>query len=196
MDFDRNAASDRDRPHIAVLKFWIEYEETKAKIGEPVEVHWAEWVKKGGNGATTCEKVSRLKKDQVLWPSIERSYEAWLKGQEEPVSGTALSAWPGVHTAQADRLKLMHIRTVEDVAAMTDADLDKIGMGARALRDKARAFIQAKQGEAQIAAALSERDATIAAQSAELEELRATVDALAAKAGLEKRGPGRPRNAA
>jgi cell division protein FtsB len=64
------------------------------------------------------------------------------------------------------------------------------------MRDKARAFIQAKQGDAHIAAALTERDATIAAQAAELEELRATVDQLAAKAGLEKRGPGRPRNAA
>ena len=192
MDFDRNAASDRDRPHIAVLRFWTEYEEVKGKPGDPVEVHWAEWVKKGGNGATTCEKVSRLKKDQVLWPSIERSYDAWLKGQEAPVSGTPLSAWPGVHTAQADRLKLMHIRTVEDVAGLTDADLDKIGMGARALRDKARAFMQAKQGEAQIAAAMVERDEENARLKSEVEELRTTVAELAAKAGLEKRGPGRP----
>jgi hypothetical protein len=195
MMIDGNAF-DRDKPQIAVLRIWTEYADVPGKPGDTREFHMCEWVKRGGNGATTCEKIARLEKDQALWPMIEPAYKAWLKGQEEPTTGTALAAWPGVNSAQADRLKLMHIRTVEDVAAMTDADLEKVGMGARAMRDKARAFIQAKQGDAHIAAALTERDATIAAQAAELEELRATVDQLAAKAGLEKRGPGRPRNAA
>lgn len=190
-------AFNRDAPQIAVLRIWTDYADVPGKPGDTREVHMCEWVKKGGNGATTCEKISRLEKDQALWPIVEPAYRAWLKGQEEPTTGTALSAWPGVNSAQADRLKLMHIRTVEDVAAMTDADLEKVGMGARALRDKARAFMQAKQGDAQIAAALSERDATIAEQARELEELRATVETLAAKAGLEpKRGPGRPAKSA
>lgn len=195
MMIDGNAF-DRDKPQIAVLRIWTEYADVPGKPGDTREFHMCEWVKRGGNGATTCEKIARLEKDQALWPMIEPAYKAWLKGQEEPTTGTALAAWPGVNSAQADRLKLMHIRTVEDVAAMTDADLEKVGMGARAMRDKARAFIQAKQGDAQIAAALTERDATIADQAAQIAELTATVAELAAKAGLEKRGPGRPRNAA
>jgi len=196
MMIDGNAF-DRDKPQIAVLRIWTEYADVPGKPGDTREFHMCEWVKRGGNGATTCEKIARLEKDQALWPMIEPAYKAWLKGQEEPTTGTALSAWPGVNPAQADRLKLMHIRTVEDVAAMTDADLEKVGMGARAMRDKARAFMQAKQGEAHIAAAMVERDEENARLKSEVEELRATVAELAAKAGLEKRGPGRPaKNAA
>lgn len=184
-------------PRIRVLAFRVDYEDVPGKPGEPRPVEWCEWVKVGGNGAVTNEKVSRLEKDQILWPVIRGAYESWKKGQEEPVSGTALAAWAGVNAAQADRLKLMHIRTVEDIAQLTDADLEKIGMGARAMREKARAFVANKQGSAKIEEALADRDATIANQAAELAELRATVAELAAKAGLEpKRGPGRPPKAA
>jgi hypothetical protein len=195
MDIEKQAYN-RDAPQIAVLRIWTEYEDAGTAPGDTKEVHMCEWVKKGGSGATTCEKIARLKKDAAVWPVIEPAYTAWLKGQEEPTTGTALSAWPGVNTAQADRLRLMHIRTVEDVAALTDADMEKVGMGALALRDKARAFMKAKQGEAQFAAAMTERDEENARLKAQVEELNATVAALAASAGIEKRGPGRPAKSA
>lgn len=192
MDIE-SQAYNRDVPQIAVLRIFEEYEDVPGKPGEPRAVHFCEWVKKGGNATTTIDKIARLEKDQILWPVIRGAYEAWKKGQEEPVSGTPLAVWPGVNQAQASRLRDMHIKTVEDVAALTDGDLEKVGMGARTMREKARAYIQAKQGDAKIAEALADRDAKIAAQENELAELRATVAALAEKAGLEpKRGPGRP----
>jgi hypothetical protein len=188
-----NEPQGQGAPRIRVTKFWTAYEDVQGKPGEPNAVDWCEWVKVGGNGATTQEKVARLKKSEELWPVLERAYEHWKKGQDEPVDGTPLAAWAGVNSGQADRLKLMHVRTVEDIAALTDSDLEKIGMGARSMREKARAFIANKQGSAKIEEALAVRDAENAALKAQIEELTSTVKALAAQAGMtERRGPGRP----
>lgn len=174
-------------PRIRVTKFWTAYEDVPGKPGDPRAVDWCEWVKVGGNGATTQEKVARLRQNELLWPVIERAYDHWKKGQEEPVDGTPLAAWAGVNADQADRLKLMHIRTVEDVSALTDADLEKIGMGARSLREKARAFVANKQGSAKIEEALAARDEENARLKSELAELQETVKALAAQAGMTER---------
>lgn len=196
MDID-NGAYSREAASIAPLKFWIDYEDVQGKPGEPREVEWCQYVKKGGNGATTNEKIARLKKSPELWPPLEKAYDAWKKGQEEPADGTPLAVWPGVNSAQADRLRGLHIRTVEDVAGMNDADMDRLGMGARSLRDKAKAFVLAKQGQAQIAEAMADKDKQISALTEQVAELSASVKALAEAQGMtEQRGPGRPRKAA
>ena len=187
MEFDRTAY-ERDRPNIAVLKFWTEYEDVAGKPGEPREVHMVEWVKKGTNGATTCEKVARALKDNGLREVIDPPYRSWLKGQEEPAEGTSLSAWPGVNPAMADRLKALHLRSVEDVAGMNDADMVRVGMGAGALRDKARAFVSAKKDAAPLAEAVAKKDAEIAELRAQIAELTETMDKLAADKGLPRRG--------
>jgi hypothetical protein len=191
-------ATNRERPHVAVLRIWTEYDDVPGKPGEVTECHWMEYVKKGSNGASVTEKVRRIEKtNAALWEVVEGSYRAWLKGQEDPVDGTPLAAWPGVNPAQADRLKLIHVRTVEDVAALTDADLDRVGMGARSLRDKARAFIEAKKGSSIVAEAMAEKDRQIAELMQNVADLTATVKDLADRAGVtEKRGPGRPPKAA
>jgi hypothetical protein len=187
MDID-NSAYNRERPNIAVLRFWIEYEDVAGKPGEPREVHMVEWVKKGTNGATTCEKVARSFKDGAMKDIIEPAYKSWLKGQEEPTDGTPLSAWPGVNPAQADRLKALHLRTVEDVAGMNDADMNRVGMGALALRDKARAFVAAKKDTAPLAEAMAKKDAEIAELRAQLAEVTDTMDKLAAANNMPRRG--------
>jgi hypothetical protein len=191
-------ATNRERPHVAVLRIWTEYDDVPGKPGEVTECHWMEYVKKGSNGASVTEKVRRIEKtNAALWEVVEGSYRAWLKGQEDPVDGTPLAAWPGVNPAQADRLKMIHVRTVEDVAALTEADLDRVGMGARALRDKARSFIEAKKGSSIVAEAMAEKDRQIAELMQNVADLTATVKDLAEKAGVtEKRGPGRPPKAA
>lgn len=194
-------ATNRERPHVAVLRVWTEYEDVPGKPGEVTECHWMEYVKKGSNGASVSDKVRRIKKtNPMLWEVVEGPYSAWLKGQEEPVDGTPLAAWPGVNPAQADRLKLIYVRTVEDVAALSDQDLDRVGMGARSLRDKARAFVAAKKGEAVVAEAMAEKDKIIADLMQKVADLTEAVSELAADrnndGGQEaRRGPGRPRKA-
>lgn len=167
---------DRSRPHIAVLRFYSSFEDEKGKPGSAREVHWVEYVKKGGNGATTCDKVSRIEKhNPMIWSVVGPAYAHFIKGQEEPADGTPLSAWPGCTTAMADHLKFLHLRSVEDVANTTDPDLERMGMGARALRDKARAFVEAKKGASIVAEALAEARAESAAKESRIADLEGVI---------------------
>lgn len=176
---------------VAVLKFWTEQkfdETTKEFVG----IDWVEYSPRGRKGMSTQEKVERLRKtNPVVWPLLERHYEHWKKGQDMPTEGTPLEAWPGIAPGQIARLRDMHIRTVEDLATVTDSALDNIGMGARALQRQAQAFVNNIDASATAArqAKLEAENETLKAQLAELAEV---VKAMKA----EEKKPGRFRKAA
>lgn len=77
-------------------------------------------------------------------------YEAFKKNQEMPVSGTPLEEWPSVGVAKIKELKSANVRTVEELAAISDAHLKAIGLGGVELREKARAFLEAAKDGAAI----------------------------------------------
>lgn len=82
---------------------------------------------------------------KARWDQIEPHYRAWKSGNAAPETGTPLGAWSGVNAAQADVLKRMHIKTVEDVAEMTEADVAKLPFpGARDLPKLARDYLEGK----------------------------------------------------
>lgn len=180
-------------PAVIARAFETRYEPVPGNPANPRAVDWAFIVKKGSNGSEYSDKVERLKKhNAAVWSVIEPAYAAWKKGQEEPTSGTPLSVWPGVDRAMADRLRMFHLRTVEDVAEMTEGTLELVGMGARAMRDRARTFVEAGKGRAVVAEAMAEKDKQIADMQAEIAELKAAVEQLAA----DRPRRGRPPNVA
>jgi hypothetical protein len=158
------------------VNFRKDHKPDPKKPGELIEVHRVDLVKMGSGNHSTPWNIEALKKDTILWPAVKPAYEAWLSGQEEPPNGTPLDAWPGVTKGQVERFRLLHLRSVEDLANVTDPDMERIGMGARALREKARAYVKAKEGTSVMAEALAERDALIADQGRELAELRALIE--------------------
>lgn len=184
---------DEQKPAIIVLEIWKDHEPAKDEKGNLVldnwaEVEWVRWAKKGTNGAETVDKISRVRNaNQVVWSVVEPVYERWKQGQEDPVEGTPLDVWPAMTKGMIDALRMINIRSIEDLAETNDAGLENIGMGARVLRDKARHYLKAREGEGALAEALSQRDNTI-------EDLRRRLDELeAANASLTaKRKPGRP----
>lgn len=83
---------------------------------------------------------------RAIWGMIEPAYTAWKSGQEMPETGTPLGAWPGLNPAQADVLKRSGIRTVEEVAHITDGQAEKIKLpDMRGLRRQAAAFLDARE---------------------------------------------------
>ena len=178
---DVTIPDNRDKPAIAILKFYTEHEPVKG--GESlIEVDYIEWVKRG-SGATTVEKINRLKKtDPAIWSVVEAAYNAWKKGQEAPIGdGTPLEAWPAVTSKHLlQHLKLLSFHTVEHLSEATSADMERIGMGAGRLIAQAKAFVTAKQGQTQFAAAMAERDEENAALKSQLADLQKTVEQLAA----------------
>lgn len=96
-----------------------------------------------------------------------RQYDQFTKRQEQIPEGMAIERWEALSTEQVILLRSHGIRVVEQFASMSDVALQRLGMGARELQQKAKTFL--------------------ASQNSELDSLKARL------AELEgKRKPGRP----
>ena len=85
-----------------------------------------------------------------MWLSeFKAAYAAWKEGKEIPVNGTPIVAWPVASPAQIKMLVENNIRTVEDLAAANEEAISRLGMGGRALKDRAGIWLQssADQGK-------------------------------------------------
>lgn len=144
-------------------------------------------VQRDTSGAATGSDVG------LLWQVIQPAYEAWKAGEAMPEGGTPLSSWNGITPGLTKILKTFDVRSVEDVAALSDTMLQKIGIpGLRTVRDAARAWEQAS-GTREIATALAQKDAEIDALR---EQMSALVEMVQNRDNSEepvKRKPGRPR---
>lgn len=179
---------ERGKPNIVISRFWTEHEPVNG--GQTVkEVDYCE-VAKRGSTALMANKIARWQKDNpAIWSIIEPAYKAWKKGEAEiPTDGTPLEAWPAITSkGMVDHMKLLNIRTVEHLALATSADAERIGMGATKLITLAKAFVESKKGSAAVSAALAERDTIINRQQAEIDDLKRTVEQLAA--AMPKKAP-------
>jgi nucleotidyltransferase/DNA polymerase involved in DNA repair len=77
-----------------------------------------------------------------------RQYEAFSKQQEQVQDGTPIEHWPPLNKAQALELKAMNIHTVEMLAGTSDVNLK--WMGARQLRENARAWLSEAENGAEV----------------------------------------------
>lgn len=156
---------------IRAIRFWEEYK-TDAN-GEIQAEDWVEYCSPGQAAFTiVADAVKRLQRDKTgKWSSIEPTYNAWKKGIEIPIDGTPLGAWPGCTKAQAEILKANGIRTVEEVAALTDTLLTRIKLpNPRALKDQAVRFLEARSSHS-VEQAIKSRDDEIAALKSQMEDL-------------------------
>lgn len=97
--------------------------------------------------------------DKTRWAP---QWQAYLGNVQQPVHGTPLEQWPALSVAQVAELKALHIPTVEVLAELPESGLQRIGMGARELQNKAKTFIEAAKGNA-----ISEK---MAAENSRLQE--------------------------
>jgi hypothetical protein len=181
------------RPNVMPVKFWTDYVPDPDKPGKFKARDMVRWAKRGDlTSSAMDEAIARLQKpmtetddtgnalENPVWTSVKEAYRRWKAGEELPENGTALEAWPGVDKGQVAALKHSHIRTVEDLAALPDRELDKIKLpDARKLRDLAKAFVANAGGAEQMAVLMGRRDseeqalrAQVAEQEAEMAELR------------------------
>lgn len=103
----------------------------------------------------------------------ERQYDAWQKGLEPPEDGTPLKEWPPISPGQLQTMMAMHIRTVEALAQAPDTAMQRAGMGAMTLRDKARVYLQNAEDHGQVAeeiASLRLENETLKGRLEELEK--------------------------
>jgi hypothetical protein len=118
--------------------------------------------------------------EKARWP---REYEAFRVGLEQPVEGTPIEEWPILTRAMVKELKHFEVRTVEELGNLSDVALQNIGMGGRALRDQAKAYLSEAERlklNTQLTRdneLLQSRIAVLEAQVGELGQLLTRIDA-------------------
>lgn len=175
--------------NVRVVKFWTKHIPDGKGAFKGIDM--VEYCAIGkANMATTVATVSSLGKLLPLdpgsenmaimmaharWNSIRPQYEAWKAGHDAPVNGTALAAWPGISSDQAEFLRNMGVRTVEEIAEASDSIITKIPFpGARELRLSAQAFLKSADRVA-VASKLTQMEEALRQRDEQLEEMRQIV---------------------
>lgn len=73
--------------------------------------------------------------------AFEASFADWLAGNEPALNGTDVRNWPAVSPSQVTALRNARVYTVEDLAAANEETLGRIGMGGRALKERANQWL-------------------------------------------------------
>jgi predicted RecB family nuclease len=113
---------------------------------------------------------------------FQERYNKWKAGQEEAVTGTPLSALPGMNASKVEEYKFFKIITVEQLADAND-NLGGKFMSFQQDKQRAKAFMEVAANNAPI----EKMNAELQKRDAEIENLRTMVEALQASAKPAKR---------
>ena len=144
---------------------------------------WVEITPAGGNTITTRWATD---KDKMRFANI---YKAFKDGIEPPGEGLAIKNWPSVSPAESKMLRQANVRTVEDLAILSESGLKNVGFGARALQAKARNFLVSAAGDGKISAELSHLKVENESRKLRVEELERQNNELRAQFRVEKNIP-------
>lgn len=155
-------------------------EAESAKQGRPIFKD-LEFIKiaSGGQKLSIIHRPIR-EEDKRRFP---RHYDAFKRGMEAPIVGTPLAEWPGITRGQVEELAHFHVRSVEQLAEMSDANAQNFA-GMQALKARARDFLEKAKGNApleKMRAELSTRDNQIEALTRQLKEQGELLEKLAKK---------------
>jgi len=143
-----------------------------AEEGRPiyVETDYIQIMQPGNKDSIIQRPATKM--DKQRFAKHYKRYEA--RTDEDYVEGTMLDEWPGITRSMCEELKFYNIRTVEQLAGVTDSNAQNI-MGINTLKRKAEAYLEVAADEA-IAEAFAE-------SKQENADLRALVEELSAKVG-------------
>ena len=114
---------------------------------------------------------------KAVWSFIGPRYEAWKGGNEIPEDGTPLSSWAGVDVGQVGEFKKADVRTVEDLATLTDGALDRVALPrVRYLREQAKKYIES-QGATELAQEVADTKEQLSAAMELMAEMKAEMEA-------------------
>jgi len=157
-------------------------EEATAKAGRPIHVE-KDYITIVAPG-DKCTAIDRA----WGWPNDERRfghlYKAWLEKNREGDGriGTPLAAWPLIGKAMIADLAYFNVRTVEDLANLSDVNAQSVGP-IMEWRQKARDFMAAAEKGAvssQLRKEVEDQKARNATLEESLKKMQEQIDALTA----------------
>jgi len=140
----------------------------------------------------TKDTVEKLVTDDLLaeWklthPARARAYEAFKSNKEAPIEGHDLRNWPMITPAQIKEANYASIRSVEDLAHLTDGILQHLPIGFLGLREKARQFLQAGSDIGAVVQEITNLKAKLESQQDEINRLYSENESLARRLGDSK----------
>jgi len=115
-------------------------------------------------------------------------YERWKKGEEAPLNGIPIKEWPPLSPSERANLIAIRVYTVEDLANANEDTLRQIGMGGRAMQQKAENWLKSATDQGKLAEEMSALQvenkrlaATAARQEKMIDKLNADMQALLAQ---------------
>ncbi|WP_417814055.1 hypothetical protein [Thalassospira alkalitolerans] len=160
----------------------VEDREATIKAGHPVykDQYWAT-ITPMGNGNTVVERIAeewladKKRQNDKFLRHYEQSFQAFKDGVEAPVDGTRIRDWPSVTPSQLKQLEQANVRTVEDLAAANEGSIRAIGMGGRALKQKAEAWLKSSEDVGKVAERNANLEQTVANQQEVISNLENSV---------------------
>lgn len=118
---------------------------------------------------------------------FQESFRAWNEGKELPLNGTPILTWPVLSPGQVKSILEVNVKTVEDLAVANEETIMRLGMGGRALKEKAVSWLAAAAGPGKTTEAMAAMKAELSDAKSRNETLEKQVKELAAKvAALSK----------
>lgn len=159
---------------------------------EKVATEWLDYIDRQAQRGEYPREWAKFFRDQ---------YQEWKAGADpSKVNGLHVRNWAAISRATAESLIAAGIRSVEDLAAAPEQALQRIGMGARDLKHRAQAHLDAAESGkgAEELALLRDENANL---KGEVKELRESLDQLIAtverqQGGVDKPAPQRARRTA
>jgi len=112
---------------------------------------------------------------------FKASYTAWKEGRELPLNGTPILTWPSLSPSQIKQCLDAKLRTVEDLAGANEEAVSRMGMGGRALKDKAVSWLSVAASSGKVTEELAALRVKAKAAETRNEQLEASVKELLAK---------------
>jgi len=174
---DRDASIKEGRLILKDIDYAVIFRHGSKDSVEKVAVDWLDDI----------DKQSRENLFPPEWAAAYRTrYKLWKDGQELAPMGFPIRQWAAITKSQAENLAMSRVLTVEDLAQASEEMLSRIGMGGRALKDKAVAWLESNKGNkgeelAALRAQNNDLQSQLQSQSEKIKELEAAI----IKANLE-----------
>ncbi len=147
-----------------------------------IEREATEWLKNIEEGVTQ-ERIPSF-----WFSAYSKALDDFKNSRETPEFGTPVKDWPSLSPAEVKMLLDINIRTVEELAECSEEGVMRIGMGGRALKQKAKAWLESANDIGKVAAEVEklrvrneELEARDTERELEFSKLKNQVEALAPK---------------
>jgi hypothetical protein len=170
-DFEQTRAAEQDQK--LLVKFYyktVKDQGASEEQGRAVfkEVEYVDIRIPGARGTGAARPATARDKKR-----FERHYQAFKQRIELPVEGTPLVEWPLINRSMAEELAFAGVKTVEQMAGMSDVVASQF-MGGQMFKDKAQKWLDRAQADVtvtQLEGELAKRDTLIAQMEKRLAEL-------------------------